>query len=82
MIDPELAAQADKILGLQAERAARRRKRKRKPQPAQQAPPQVHVTVNVGTSSRPRTRGTAPGLPGDTIANDRSRIRRIAPSPG
>jgi hypothetical protein len=78
MIDPELAATADHILGV-----GKRRKRRRR-QAAQ--PPVVNVTVNLPPDSRPRRRGVRKGLPGqrrsDVIANDRSRERRIGPSPG
>lgn len=78
MIDPLLAAQADRILGLTKKRAKRRRRR---PQPQAAPQPVINVTVHVPHSDRPKRRGVRPGRPGDYIANDRSRSRRIAPSP-
>jgi hypothetical protein len=64
--------------------AKRARKRRRKPA-AGSASPTIHVTVNIGGQAparRRRAKGSVqPGRPGDVIANDRSRIRRIGPSP-
>lgn len=81
MIDPVLAAQADKILGLTKKRARRRR-----PRPAAPAPT-INVTVNVPQAAAPprrRHRQVSHGRPGQRalVANDRGREQRIAPSPG
>jgi hypothetical protein len=83
-VDDDLIAQADRILGLTRQRASRRKRRKPRPRPqAQPAQPTINVTVHVGDTRRPRAHGsTAPGRPGDLIENNRSRIRRIGPSPG
>lgn len=85
-VDPFLAAQAERIAGLTAKRARKRRK------PRQAVQPAIHITVNVPSpqaepSSSPRRRRKGSVRPGrvgdsDTIANGRSRIRRIGPSPG
>lgn len=88
MIDPMLAAQADRILGLTQKRARRRRRAKPQPPPQQ---PIINVTVHVPAADRPRRRGVEPSnaQPGrgrrrgsDLVANGRGRERRIGPSPG
>jgi hypothetical protein len=84
-VDPYLAAEADRILGLTAKRA--RKKRRRKPRTAGGAAPsqtpQINVTVNIADTHK-RPGSVRPGRPGDSdlVANGRSRIRRIGPSPG
>lgn len=74
-------ARVEELLGLRAKKP--RRKKRRRPRPAAQAaPPAVNITVNVADVRRRPHGSTAPGRPGDYIANDRSRARRIGPSPG
>jgi hypothetical protein len=82
-VDSYLAAEADRILGLTKQRARKKRRRKPRPQPQAQAQPVVNVTVNLA-DVRKRPGSVRPGRPGDSdvVANDRSRIRRIGPSPG
>ena len=81
-MDPDLVAQADRILGLTKQRAKRKRKRKPVLVPSQSSPT-INVTVNLAEPKRRRAHGsTAPGRPGESIANGRSRTQRIGPSPG
>ena len=85
-VDPYLVAQAERIGELTTKRARKRRRPRRQPQ----SQPQIHITVNVPSaaaaepsrSPRRRKGSVRPGRVGDYIANDRSRIRRIGPSPG
>jgi hypothetical protein len=84
-MDDYLAREADRILGLTNQRA-RKRKRKRKPRSTptpSQSSPNINITVNVA-DTRKRPGSVRPGRPGDSdvVANGRSRIRRIGPSPG
>ena len=80
-LDPYQVAQADRILDQTTRRARKRRPRRKRTQPSAQ-PPVINVTVHVA-GGRQRSHGsTQPGRQGDYIANDRSRKRRIAPSPG
>jgi hypothetical protein len=82
-VDPYVAAEADRILGLTAKRARKKRRKKPRPQAQPQAQPTINVTVNVA-DTRKRPGSVRPGRPGDSdlVANGRSRIRRIGPSPG
>jgi hypothetical protein len=87
-VDPFLAEQAERIGGQISKRARKRRRPQRKETSGQ---PTIHITVNVPSAptaepSPPRRRkgSVRPGRVGDTdvVANGRSRIRRIGPSPG